>query len=79
MLLMEQGCTLQAEPAKSPLSRSTNTLTNVKIQNSNAHSGKSDANSYLSVSLSSSPPLHQEAVALGEAWGRHSRTASPPL
>lgn len=27
---MEQGCALQAEPAKSPLSRSTNTLTNVQ-------------------------------------------------
>lgn len=35
-------------------------------------------NTYLSVFISSSPPLHQEVVALGEAWGRHSRTASPP-
>lgn len=43
------------------------------------NSMKSGANTYLSVSISSSPPLHQEVAALGEAWGRHSRTASPPL
>lgn len=36
-------------------------------------------NPYLLESISSSPPLHQEVVALGEACGRHSRTASPPL
>lgn len=34
---------------------------------------------YLSLSFSASPPLHQETVALGEAWGRHSNAASPPL
>lgn len=34
---------------------------------------------YLLLSFSSSPPLHQEIVALGEAWGRHSKTTSPPL
>lgn len=34
---------------------------------------------YLLPSFRSSPPLHQEIVALGEAWGRHSKTTSPPL
>lgn len=34
---------------------------------------------YLLLSFRSSPPLHQEIVALGEAWGRHSKTTSPPL
>lgn len=38
-----------------------------------------EASAYLSASISSSPPLHQEIAALGEARGRHSRTASPPL
>lgn len=33
---------------------------------------------YLLLSFSSSPPLHQVIVALGEAWGRHSKTTSPP-
>lgn len=34
---------------------------------------------YLLPVLRSSPPLHQEMVALGEALGRHSNTTSPPL
>lgn len=34
---------------------------------------------YLLPSFRGSPPLHQEIVALGEAWGRHSKTISPPL
>lgn len=35
---------------------------------------------YLSLSFRCIPPsLHQEIVALGEAWGRHSNTTSPPL
>lgn len=33
---------------------------------------------YLSASISSTPPFHQEIAAMGEARGRHSRTASPP-
>lgn len=34
---------------------------------------------HLLLSIRSSPSRHQEIVALGEAWGRHSRTTSPPL
>lgn len=34
---------------------------------------------YLLLSFRGSPPFHQEIVALGEAWGRHSKTTSPPL
>lgn len=34
---------------------------------------------YLLLSFRTSPPLHQEIVALGEAWGRHSKSTSPPL
>lgn len=34
---------------------------------------------YLLLSFRGSPSFHHEIVALGEAWGRHSKTTSPPL
>lgn len=62
------GVTLSNKTCQGPLSSSTNTPKHAWPATS----------AYLSASISSFPPLHQEIAALGEARGRHSRTASPP-